>query len=203
MKILVTGFEAFHNHSENPSQEVVRLLPKTVKGHKIISLELPVLYDKSFDLVQECIEQEHPDIIIHLGLAQGRKFITPERFAINIDDVSIGDNDGLIRQGKTIKEDGENAYFSTLPLDEIVKRIQAKEIPVKISNHAGSYICNHVMYQSLHYIKKHNLEIQAGFIHLPLMDEQNEGKTMFSLPLHQLLDAVIDSIKACIRGVLI
>ena len=198
MKIVVTGFEAFHTNSENPSQEVVRLLPKTIQGHQIISLELPVLYDECFDLVETAILQEQPDVILHLGLAQGRKFITPERIAINVDDTSIGDNDGVIRRVKVIKEDGKNAYFSTLPLEKIVKYIQAKDIPVKISNHAGTYICNHVMYQTLYFIETNNLKIQAGFIHLPLMDEQNQSKIEFSLPLYQQLEAIIDAIKACI-----
>lgn len=200
MKILITGFEAFHNNSENPSQEVVRLLPKTLKGHRIITLELPVLYDRSFQLIEEAMELHQPDIILLLGLAQGRKHITPERIAINVDDASIGDNDGIIRQGQPIKKEGQNAYFSTLPIEKIVQFIKAKNTPVKISNHAGAYICNHVMYQTLHYIQNQNLNVQAGFIHLPLMDEQNEEKTSFSLPLHQLLEAVIDAIKACIQG---
>lgn len=198
MKIVVTGFEPFHTNSENPSIEVVRLLPRTLKGHTVVPIELPVLYDKCFEIVKELIDQEEPDIIIHLGLAQGRKFITPERIAINVDDTSIADNDGVIRQGKRIQENGKNAYFSTLPLEKIVKKIETKNIPVKISNHAGAYICNHLMYQTLHYIESKALNIKAGFIHLPLMDEQNEGKTHFSLPLHTILEAVIDTIKACI-----
>ena len=198
MKIIVTGFEPFHTNNENPSQEIVRLLPRTLKGHTIIPVELPVLYDKSFEVVENLIKTEKPDIVIHLGLAQGRKYITPERIAVNIDDTSISDNDSVVRLGTKIKEDGLNAYFSTLPLDKIVKRINLKGIPVKVSNHAGTYICNHLMYQTLYYVDKNNLDINSGFIHLPLMDEQNEGKTKFSLPLHTILEAVIDAIKACI-----
>ena len=198
MKIVVTGFEPFYKNNENPSLEVVRLLPRTLKGHLIVPVELPVLYDKCFDIVKEIIDRESPDIILHLGLAQGRKFITPERVAINVDDASIEDNDGTKRQGSRIQESGKNAYFSTLPLDKIVKKIESKNIPVKISNHAGAYICNHLMYQTLHHIETNDLNIKAGFIHLPLMDEQNEGKTHFSLPLHTILEAVIDAIKACI-----
>lgn len=198
MKIVVTGFEPFHTNSENPSIEVVRLLPKTLKGHPIIPLELPVLYDRCFDPVREVINNEEPDVIIHLGLAQGRKWITPERIAINVDDANIKDNGGVQRSGSKICEDGPNAYFSTLPLDEMVKRIREKDIPVKISNHAGAYICNHLMYQTLHYIDTSERQIKAGFIHLPLMDEQNDDETQFSVPLHTLLEAVIDAIKACI-----
>ena len=198
MKILVTGFEAFHTNGENPSQEVVRLLPKTLKGHTIIPLELPVRYDLCFELLRIVIDTEKPDVIINLGLAQGRKQITPERIAINLDDASIADNSGTLRQGAKIELDAENAYFTTLPVGYIVTKLTEKGIPAKISNHAGTYICNHLMYQTLHYIHTNDLPIKAGFIHLPLMDEQNNDETMFSLPLHTLLEAVIDAIKASI-----
>lgn len=198
MKILVTGFEAFHKNDENPSQEVVRLLPQTLKGHTIIPLELPVRYDLCFELMRIVIDTEKPDIIISLGLAQGRKHITPERIAINLDDASIPDNNGTLRQGAKIELDAENAYFTTLPVGKIVDRLLEKNIPAKISNHAGAYICNHLMYQTLHYINQNQLPIKAGFIHLPLMDEQNKSETQFSLPIHLLLEAVIDAIKASI-----
>jgi len=198
MKILVSGFEAFHKNDENPSQEVVRLLPETLKGHTIIPLELPVRYDLCFELLRVVLETEKPDVIINLGLAQGRQHITPERIAINLDDASIPDNNGTLRQGAKIELDADNAYFSTLPVGLIVDRLLKKGIPAKVSNHAGTYICNHLMYQTLHYIKVNNLNIKAGFIHLPLMDEQNKDKTIFSLPLQTLLEAILDAIDVCL-----
>lgn len=198
MKILVTGFEAFHKNNENPSQEVVRLLPETIEGHTIIPLELPVRYDLCFELMRVVMDTEMPDLIISLGLAQGRTHITPERIAINLDDASIPDNSGTLRQGAKIELDAENAYFTTLPVGKIVASLNKIGIPAKISNHAGTYICNHLMYQVLHYIHTEKLPIKAGFIHLPLMDEQTKDDAMFSLPLSTLLEAVIDAIKASI-----
>lgn len=198
MKILVTGFEAFHTNDENPTEAVIGLLPKSVKGHQVEGLCLPVDYDKAFNRVKSKIETNEYSLVIHLGLAQGRKHITPERIAINVDDASIPDNLGNVRNGSRIQETGDNAYFSTLPLSEIVDVLDSKNIPVKISNTAGTYLCNHIMYETLHLINENGLNIKSGFIHVPLMDEQKHNEKLFSLPLSVILEAVIDIIKISI-----
>ena len=40
-------------------------------------------------------------------------------------------------------------------------------ISSSISNSAGTYVCNDLMYQTLEYIDNNNLDIQAGFVHVP------------------------------------
>ncbi len=54
------------------------------------------------------------------------------------------------------------------------------------------------MYLVLHYIDKNNLDIKAGFIHVPFMSEQLNDNTVNSLPLDIILEGVIDAIKACL-----
>ena len=198
MNIIVTGFEAFLKNNENPSLEVIRLLPKSIKGHFIHTLELPVAYDACFDPLKKLIEEVNPEIVICLGLAQGRKFITPERVAINLKDVSAPDNNGLIQQDVKISETGKNAYFTTLPIKQMVANMTEKGIPARLSNTAGTYVCNNVMYHLLEYNERNNLKMKAGFIHVPLMDEQKNDQGHFSLPLPTILEGIIDSIKACL-----
>lgn len=198
MNIVVTGFEAFLKNDENPSLEVVRLLPKSIKGNPIYTLELPVAYDTCFTPLKDVIDEVKPDVVICLGLAQGRKFITPERVAINIKDVSVADNNGLIQTDTPINKDGKTAYFSTLPIKEMVSNMKVKSIPAMVSNTAGTYVCNNVMYHLLQYNEVHKLGMKAGFIHVPLMDEQRNEKNDFSLPLPTILEGIIDSIKACL-----
>lgn len=194
MNIVVTGFEAFHTNGENPTEEVVKLLPRSIRGHKLYPLLLPVLYKESFDKFIELIKDIDVDVIIHLGLAGGREGITPERIAVNLNDASIKDNNGVILRDKKIIEDGENAYFSTLPIKQIVSKLKEKHIDAYISNSAGLYVCNDLMYRTLHYINKNNLNIKAGFIHVPFMDEQ-DSKGKYSMPLPSILEGVIDAIK--------
>ena len=197
MNIIVTGFEAFHKNGENPTEEVIKLLPRSIKGHNIIPLLLPVLYEESFNILLEKLQDVDADVIILLGLAGGRKGITPERVAINIADASIPDNNGVLHQDKKIIEDGKNAYFATLPIKDIVSKLQEKHIDTYISNSAGAYVCNDIMYRTLHYIETYNFNIKAGFIHVPFMDEQ-DSRGMYSMPLPTILEGVIDAIKVCL-----
>ena len=199
MNIIVTGFEPFLDNEINPTLEVLKLLPKNIEGHNIITVRLPVLYDQCFDVLKPYIIKYNPGIIINLGLAAKRNNICLERVAINMSHSTHKDNAGVVKIDETIIKDGENAYFSKLPIRKILYKIGEKGIPVEISNTAGLYVCNNVMYHVLHYINSNNLNIKAGFIHVPFMDSQVQNKLENSLPIDTILEAVLDSIKASIE----
>lgn len=173
MKILVTGFEPFLTLKENPSMAVLPLLEE--ESHEDICLKtmvLPVVFDQVFEPVKEMMNSFEPDVIIHLGVAENRNKISLERVAINIKDARGKDNMGYQPIDEVILEGKASAYFSTLPIRELEKVLQKANIPVEISNSAGTYVCNNIMYHTLAYIEEHQLDIQSGFIHLPLMKEQ-------------------------------
>lgn len=195
MNILITGFEPFGNELKNPTQEVIDLLPKNIKGHIVKTLILPVVFDECFLPVVTELENKHYDIIVHLGLAAKRTAITPERLAINIKDARIIDNQGNKPCDEVIIENAPLAYHTTLPIRKIESILTRKHIPVAISNSAGLYVCNNLMYHTLHYLNTQNYQAKAGFIHVPYMREQVENNTDFSMPLYDILEAVIDSIK--------
>ena len=195
MKILITGFGAFLTNEENPTREILKLLPKTIKGHPLVTCELPVVFDECFDYLKPVIDNEKPDAIFMLGLAGGRKAITPERVAINMKDTTGSDNNGNLPKDEVIIKGGKNAYFSTLPLRKMESVLKEKHIPVSISNTAGLFVCNNIMYHVLSYIDHNGLDIKAGFVHVPFMDEQEKKEEAFSLPLYDILEAVIDMLK--------
>ena len=176
MKILLTAFTPFDGESINPALEAMKLLPDKIGQLEVLKLEVPTVFGKSARLVLETMEQEKPDYVLSIGQAGGRAEITPERIAINIDDAGIPDNEGNQPTDRPIYPDGENAYFSTLPVKAIVEAIKREGIPASISNSAGTYVCNHVMYSVLYSIKKNALPIKAGFIHVPYIPEQTVNK---------------------------
>ena len=53
-----------------------------------------------------------------------------------------------------IVPDGPAAYFSTLPIKRIVMRLMAAGIPAQVSNSAGTFVCNHVFYGLMDFMKK-------------------------------------------------
>jgi pyroglutamyl-peptidase len=198
MNILLTGFGAFLNNDENPTEEIMKIFPISIYGNKVIKLVLPVDFNNAFDQVKEAIDEFKPEIIINFGLARGRKAITPERVAINVNDSKQSDNVGNAPQDETINPNGLNAYFTKLPLKKIVEKLNQKSIPVSISNTAGTYVCNNIMYRVLEYIDQIDLDAVAGFVHVPLMTEQKHNDDKFTLPLNTILEGVIDIVKCCL-----
>lgn len=197
MKILITGFEPFGGESLNPSYEAVKLIENKFNGSDIIKLEVPTAFYKSAQVVISKIDEVKPDAVIMIGQAGGRADITVERVAINIDDASIKDNIGQKPVDSAIDKDGLNAYFATLPIKEVVEKIKNAGIPASISNSAGTYVCNHLMYSVLNYIYKSNLNIKAGFIHVPYTTAQVIAKPQSaSMSMENIKTAIESAILA-------
>lgn len=198
MKILITGFDAFNGEKINPSSLILERLADNIDSHKIEKLILPTAFYKVQDLIEEKILAYKPDIIISLGQAGGRSEITVERVAINIADASISDNDGKKPIDEKIRLDGENAYFSSLPIKAIVENLRQAEIPAAVSNSAGTYVCNFVMYNDLYLAEKYN-DMSAGFIHVPYLPAQVLNKRgVASMSLEEMVKAVEIIIKTSI-----
>lgn len=172
MKILVTGFEPFGGEDRNPALEVVRSLPETIAGAEIKCLEVPVTFHQSAEVVKAAMADYRPDAVLCIGQAGGRFGLTPERVAINQDDASIPDNAGQQPIDVPIQVDGQPAYFSTLPIKAMVAAIRSAGLPASVSNTAGTYVCNHLMYQVLYLAEKCYPETKAGFLHIPFLPEQ-------------------------------
>ncbi len=196
MKVLITAFEPFGGQKVNSALEVMKALPDCLGKLRILKQELPTVFYKSIQTAWRAIEQSKPDVVISLGQAGGRSCISIERIAINIDDTEMADNEGNKPIDRPIFEDGENAYFSTLPIKEMVEAIKAAKIPAEISNSAGTYVCNHLMYGILYKINKERLNIGAGFMHLPFIPEQvveQPGRPSMSL------NDIVRGVKAACR----
>ena len=172
MKVLITGFDKFGGESINPSNLCVNSLSDVIDNIEIKKITLPTVFKDSSRVLEENIKSFSPSIVICVGQAGGRSKITPERIAINIDDARIPDNIGNSPIDETIRKDGENAYFSTLPIKAIVDELNKNNIPSTISNTAGTFVCNHIMYESLYLTSTKYPNIKAGFIHIPYIEEQ-------------------------------
>ena len=172
MKVLITGFDPFGGESINPAWEAVKAMKDNIDGIEVIKLQIPTVFKKSAEKLFAGIEEYKPDAVICIGQAGGRYDMSVERVAINMDDGRIPDNEGYQPIDTPVYEDGENAYFATLPIKGIVEEIKLAKIPASVSNTAGTYVCNHIMYSLLYYISKNNLDIKGGFIHVPYITEQ-------------------------------
>lgn len=198
MKILVTGFDPFGGESVNPAWEAVKSLPSEINGATVKTLQIPTVFNESADKVFAVIDEFQPDAIVCVGQAGGRTAVTPERVAINMDDARIPDNIKQQPIDVVIKEDGAPAYFSTLPIKAMVQNMLKAGVPASVSNTAGTFVCNHIMYQVLYYIDKKGLNAKAGFIHIPFMPTQVLDKpTQPSMSL----DDIIKGLTSCVSTI--
>ena len=176
MKILLTAFEPFGGEPVNPAQEAAALVPDEVAAARIVKCTVPVVFGKAIETVCTAIDYEKPDAVLCIGQAGGRFHLTPERVAINIDDARIPDNEGNRPVDQPIVTGGAPAYFATLPVKAMVEAIQRAGIPASLSNTAGTYVCNHLMYGVLHHLACFYPEARGGFMHVPYLHEQVKEK---------------------------
>ncbi len=202
MKILVTGFTPFGGESINPAWQAVKSLPKTIDGHEIFAAEIPTEFFASRKVMTEKVEALHPDAVICVGQAGGRDAVTIERVAINVMDAALPDNCGDQPVDVPVVEGAPSAYFSTLPIKHMVEAVKAAGLPARVSNTAGTYVCNTLMYHVLHLAAEKNPAMQGGFIHVPYIPEQVQGKPDGTpcMPLEDIIRALTKAIEALGEG---
>ena len=197
MKVLVTGFDPFGGEPINPAWEAVKAMKDTIAGAEIIKMQIPTVVGKSIEKIHQKMKELQPDLVISVGQAGGRFGVTPERVAINVTDARIPDNEGNQPIDEPIFSDGPAAYFSNLPVKAMVQAIKDAGYPSVLSNSAGTYICNHVMYGILYYIEKEFPNVRGGFIHVPYAPSQAVNKP--STPSMALAD-ITASLEAAVAA---
>lgn len=201
MKLLLTAFDPFGGETVNPAQEAVKLVSDKIDGVTVVKCFVPTVFGRSIETVASAIESEKPDAVLCIGQAGGRADLTPERVAINIDDAGIPDNAGNQPIDVPIFSDGESAYFSTLPVKAMVAAIREAGIPASLSNTAGTFVCNHLMYGVLYTLQKHYHGTRGGFMHVPFIPSQVKGgRNIPSMSVNDIvrgIEAAISAIGSC------
>lgn len=171
--VLITAFEPFEGETINPSWEAVRQLDgKVIGGAKVVARQLPVVFGHALEKLWQAMDEFQPQRILAVGQAGGRSDFSVERVAINVDDARIPDNQNNQPVDEPVINDGPAAYFSTLPIKAIVAAVREAGIPASVSQTAGTFVCNHVMYGLLHRLHTRENSARGGFIHLPYLPEQ-------------------------------
>lgn len=172
-KILVTGFDPFGGEPVNPAFEVLKFLEgKTLKGHLVVTQEIPTVRFKSIETLKKAVARVAPAVVVAVGQAGGRLEITPERVAINQDDYRIPDNEGNQPVDEPIVEGAPAAYFTRLPVKAMVRAMKEAGVPASVSNTAGTFVCNHIFYGLMHLLAEEGNIRRGGFIHIPYMTTQ-------------------------------
>ena len=193
--LLITGFDPFGGEAINPSWEAVSRLPDAVGAYHLTKLQIPTVFGLAADTVLAAAAMDAPDVILCVGQAGGRDAVTPERVAINMADARIADNAGNIPLEQPVVPGGPDGIFSTVPVRAMAEAITAAGLPGKVSNTAGTFVCNHTLYRLLcHYA---GTAVRVGFIHVPHLPQQvkNGGPAMSLEDITAALTAAIGSLR--------
>ncbi|MBV8601418.1 MAG: pyrrolidone-carboxylate peptidase [Candidatus Eremiobacteraeota bacterium] len=171
--VLVTGFQPFDDFKVNPSEMLVRGLEgRLISGRLVVGRVLPAESRTLEQRLREILAEEKPEVIIGTGLAAGRPALALERIAINLVDHDRPDAVGTVRRGDPIHRGGPEARLATLPLDAIKAAWDAQAVPGYVSNTAGTYLCNQMLYTALGLVNELTPPPVCGFIHLPALPSQ-------------------------------
>jgi pyroglutamyl-peptidase len=171
--ILVTGFEPFGGETVNASWEAAQRLEGWRHGeYTAAARRLPCAYNGSVKELVRAIETLRPEAILMTGQAARRAAVNVERFARNLDDAAAPDNDGALRRAVKISHSAPERLGATAPVKAIADAIRAAEIAARVSTNAGGFVCNHLFFGALQYLRGLERPIPAVFLHLPATPEQ-------------------------------
>ena len=173
--ILLTGFDPFGGDTDNPSWRIAQALAgQRIAGHTVVAAQLPTVFEESLARLQALLRVHQPALTVCLGQAGGRSALSLERIGININDARIADNQGAQPIDTPVVAGGPAAYFSSLPIKAMRQAVQRAGIACEVSQTAGTFVCNHVLYGLMHLLAHDKALVGArgGFVHVPWLPEQ-------------------------------
>ena len=181
--ILLTGFDPFGGDAHNPSWLIAQALHgQRIAGHQVVAAQLPTVFGQSL------LQEHQPAITLCLGLAGGRAALSIERIGININDARIPDNCGAQPIDTPVQAGGPAAYFANLPIKAMLRGVQRAGVPCEVSQTAGTFVCNHVLYGLMHLLAQGAAPqgARGGFVHVPWVSGQGEPH----LPLRDMVRGI-------------
>jgi len=160
-KFLLTAFEPYDSWTENSSWLALIELTRWFESRsQVVTRRYPVHLQTASDRLRKDLLDGY-DFAIHLGQAPGSPVLRLESTGLN-----------LRTDGTPLVPDAPDAYVTQLPLSKIRARLLANRIPAEISHHAGTYLCNAMLYLSQHFSSQLSLSTKSIFLHLPLTPGQ-------------------------------
>ena len=187
--ILLTGFDPFGGSAHNPSWLIAQALHgQRIAGHQVVAAQLPTVFGQSLQRLQSLLQEHQPSVTLCLGLAGGRAALSIERIGININDARIPDNRGAQPIDTPVQAGGPAAYFASLPIKAMLRAVQRAGVPCEVSQTAGTFVCNHVLYGLMHLLAQGAAPLGArgGFVHVPWLSGQGEPH----LPLRDMVRGI-------------
>jgi len=191
---LLTGFEPFGEAKTNASWEMLKpLAGQTIAGYRIVTEQLPVVYDEMAKPLQDAIEKHTPALVVCFGV--GTPLVRVETVARNgYHPAQPPDNKGRAPPREKILPDGAATLPTQLPAAEIVAALKAAAIGATDGQDAGGYLCNECFYRLMALPERTSAGIKRrGFVHVPPVGAPDPEGGVFTLEkLQQAVRIIVE-----------
>ncbi len=169
MDTLVTAFEPWGDRLTNPTIAVARALEgERVRGGRVRVRILPVDFFRAPAILAEAWGCIRPRAVLALGLAEGRATLDLERIAWNRRvKPGGGSGEGTADAWVPLVVGAPARLETPLAVELLVRALRADGFPVAMSEDAGRFVCNAVLY---HMVLKRLASPDAPavcFVHMP------------------------------------
>jgi pyroglutamyl-peptidase len=203
---LVTGFMPYGGRGVNPAAEIAAALDGgTLAGTPVVSRLLPVSLAEIAGMAETLLRDLDPCVVVSLGLWPGESLIRIERVALNVADFEIPDNRGYLAVDESVLANCTAAKFATVPVRAMMEALLEAGIPARVSNTAGTFLCNACLYNFLSIAETRRDRVACGFIHVPYLPSQvadllRRLKDQAALESHQRADTASMDLATGVRA---
>lgn len=172
--ILLTGFGPFPGVPDNATARLVPALAKRARdAFENIAVHTAILdtaWNSAPQRAAALIAQHRPTLALHFGVAHEAHGFRIERVAANICRIAT-DATGCLPTSAKLDHHGPAMRPAALDTKAIALHLEACGFPVSLSDDAGAYLCNAVLYHSLAAAEalsdKQGTACLSGFVHIP------------------------------------
>ena len=196
MKILVTAFDPFGGEKMNPALEAVKQLDDTIGDHSITKLEIPTVFHESKEVISKALAENDFDVVLAIGQAEVdlKSHLNVLVLTLMMHVLQIIKKINLLM--KSFKR-WPTSLLLKFTCKKMTEAIQNAGVPGRLSNTAGTFVCNHVLYQLGYLADKSYPGLRFGFIHVPFIPEQTINKPdKPSMSIHTIVKGLTAAIKA-------
>lgn len=167
--VLLTGFGAFPGVPDNATARLVAALSEAARRRfaaRFVADVLPVEWAAAPQRLSQLLAAHRPQVALHFGVSHEAQGFAIERCGRNTC-AATPDATGALPKLAHLDPDGPPARTASLPVECLVARLAALGLPAYVSESAGTYLCNALLYHSLGAGTTPDGSRLTGFVHIP------------------------------------
>jgi pyroglutamyl-peptidase len=168
--ILLTGFGPFPGVPVNATSAFVPQLAAAARQRvpeaSVVAEILPTEWHAAPRRLEALLALHDPTLAVHFGVSTEAQGLVIETTARNLT-CAKADACGALPFSPQLIALAPDTFETPLSANVMVARLTERGLPSSLSTDAGRYLCNAVLYRSLHHAATRAPGLRAVFVHLP------------------------------------